>query len=81
MMLKTLRNNVQRATGLTDETGGGILVITEGVLGMTGTMGKLKEILALKEKYNFRLLVDDAHGGFGTMGTNTQERVLVKSRE
>jgi len=65
--VENLEKQLQRATKLTDETGGGILVITEGVFGMTGTMGKLKEILALKEKYNFRLLVDDAHG-FGTMG-------------
>jgi len=46
---------------------GGILVITEGVFGMAGDQGKLKEICALKEKYEFRLLVDDAHG-FGTLG-------------
>ncbi|MFA9389856.1 MAG: aminotransferase class I/II-fold pyridoxal phosphate-dependent enzyme [Prolixibacteraceae bacterium] len=55
------------ATRLTDETGGGILVITEGVFGMAGDLGQLDQIAALKEKYNFRLLVDDAHG-FGTMG-------------
>jgi glycine C-acetyltransferase len=56
-----------RATKLVAETGGAILVITEGVFGMSGNQGKLKEIVALKEKYEFRLLVDDAHG-FGTMG-------------
>jgi len=55
------------ATKKTNETGGGILLITEGVFGMAGDLGKLKEIVALKEKYNFRILVDDAHG-FGTMG-------------
>ncbi|MFP4025074.1 MAG: aminotransferase class I/II-fold pyridoxal phosphate-dependent enzyme [Thiohalospira sp.] len=55
------------ATKKAEETGGGILLITEGVFGMAGDLGKLKEIVALKEKYNFRLLVDDAHG-FGTMG-------------
>lgn len=55
------------ATRLAQETGGGILVITEGVFGMAGDLGKLDEIVALKEKYSFRLLVDDAHG-FGTMG-------------
>ncbi|MCB2195146.1 MAG: aminotransferase class I/II-fold pyridoxal phosphate-dependent enzyme [Bacteroidetes bacterium] len=55
------------ATKRVQETGGGILVITEGVFGMAGDLGKLKDIVALKEKYNFRLLVDDAHG-FGTMG-------------
>ena len=58
---------LQRATKLVEETGGGILVITEGVFGMAGDLGKLDEIAALKKKYNFRLLVDDAHG-FGTMG-------------
>ena len=55
------------ATKKVNETGGGILLITEGVFGMAGDLGKLKEIVALKEKYNFRILVDDAHG-FGTMG-------------
>ena len=55
------------ATKRAQETGGGILVITEGVFGMAGDLGKLKEIVELKEKFNFRLLVDDAHG-FGTMG-------------
>ena len=58
---------LQRGTKLAEETGGGILVITEGVFGMSGDMGNLKEIVAFKKKYNFRLLVDDAHG-FGTMG-------------
>ncbi len=56
-----------RATKLTEQTGGGILLITEGVFGMSGAQGKLTEIIALKRKYNFRLLIDDAHG-FGTMG-------------
>jgi glycine C-acetyltransferase len=58
---------LQRATKLTEESGGGILVITEGVFGMAGDLGKLDKIAALKKKYNFRFLVDDAHG-FGTMG-------------
>lgn len=58
-----------RATKITDDTGGGILVISEGVFGMRGEQGKLKEIVALKSKYNFRFLVDDAHG-FGTLGDN-----------
>src|SRR6478736_9550722 len=59
---------LQRATALIEKQGsGGILVITEGVFGMAGDQGKLKEIAALKEKYQFRLLVDDAHG-FGTLG-------------
>lgn len=56
-----------RATKMISETGGGILVITEGVFGMAGDQGRLKEICDLKSKYDFRLLVDDAHG-FGTMG-------------
>jgi glycine C-acetyltransferase len=60
---------LQRATKLAETTGGGILVITEGVFGMAGDLGKLDKIVALKKKYNFRFLVDDAHG-FGTMGKN-----------
>jgi len=58
---------MERATKLVENTNGGILVITEGVFGMRGDQGKLKEIVALKKKYNFRLFVDDAHG-IGTMG-------------
>lgn len=59
---------LERATSLLEKQGrGGILLITEGVFGMAGDQGKLKEIIALKEKYQFRLLVDDAHG-FGTLG-------------
>jgi glycine C-acetyltransferase len=58
-----------RATKLAEETGGAILVITEGVFGMRGDQGKLKEIIDLKKKYSFRLFVDDAHG-IGTMGPN-----------
>jgi glycine C-acetyltransferase len=65
--IESLEKNLQRATKIADETNGGILVISEGVFGMRGEQGKLKEILALKEKYNFRFLVDDAHG-FGTLG-------------
>lgn len=62
------RKQMERATALIDKQGtGGILVITEGVFGMAGDQGKLREIAALKEKYEFRLLVDDAHG-FGTLG-------------
>jgi glycine C-acetyltransferase len=56
-----------RAQALAEKQGGGILVITEGVFGMAGDQGKLKEIAALKKKVPFRLLVDDAHG-FGTLG-------------
>ena len=55
------------ATKIAEEQKGGILVISEGVFGMRGDQGKLREIVALKEKYSFRLLVDDAHG-FGTLG-------------
>ncbi len=63
-----LEKQLERATKLVTENGvGGILVISEGVFGMRGDQGKLKEIVALKEKYEFRLLVDDAHG-FGTLG-------------
>ena len=58
---------LQRATKLAEEQNGSILVITEGVFGMSGNQGKLKEIVALKKKYSFRLFVDDAHG-IGTMG-------------
>lgn len=65
--LESMEKNLQRATKMANETGGGILFITEGVFGMRGQQGKLKEVVALKEKYNFRLLVDDAHG-FGTLG-------------
>jgi glycine C-acetyltransferase len=65
--IESLEKNLERATNMAETTGGGILVITEGVFGMRGQQGKLKEIIALKEKYNFRLLVDDAHG-FGTLG-------------
>lgn len=65
--MENLEKQLGRAHALTHESGGSILVITEGVFGMSGDQGKLKEIIALKNKYDFRLLVDDAHG-FGTMG-------------
>ncbi|WP_296701173.1 aminotransferase class I/II-fold pyridoxal phosphate-dependent enzyme [Algoriphagus sp.] len=65
--IENCEKQLERATKLANETGGGILVITEGVFGMTGDQGKLKEIVALKQKFDFRLLIDDAHG-FGTMG-------------
>ncbi|WP_264558514.1 aminotransferase class I/II-fold pyridoxal phosphate-dependent enzyme [Flavobacterium sp. N2270] len=65
--IESMEKNLQRATKLAQETGGGILFITEGVFGMRGQQGKLKEIVEMKKKYNFRLLVDDAHG-FGTLG-------------
>lgn len=65
--IANLEVQLKRASKIVAETGGGILVVTEGVFGMSSSVGKLKEIVALKEKYSFRLLVDDAHG-FGTMG-------------
>jgi glycine C-acetyltransferase len=66
--LEDFEKQMQRATALIEkQKTGGILVITEGVFGMAGDQGKLKEIAALKGKYDFRLLVDDAHG-FGTLG-------------
>jgi glycine C-acetyltransferase len=65
--ITSCEKQLERATKIVDETGGGILVITEGVFGMAGDLGKLDKIAALKKKLNFRFLVDDAHG-FGTMG-------------
>ncbi|MFN5706045.1 MAG: aminotransferase class I/II-fold pyridoxal phosphate-dependent enzyme [bacterium] len=65
--MQSLEKQLERATKLVEGTQGGILVITEGVFGMSGVQGDLKGVVALKEKFNFRLLVDDAHG-FGTMG-------------
>ena len=65
--IESLEKNLVRAVNIVNKTGGGILVISEGVFGMRGEQGKIKEIVKLKEKYNFRLLVDDAHG-FGTLG-------------
>jgi glycine C-acetyltransferase len=65
--VENLEKQLKRAQNILDPNVGGILVITEGVFGMAGDQGKLKEIVALKEKYDFRLLVDDAHG-FGAMG-------------
>ncbi|MCH5714982.1 aminotransferase class I/II-fold pyridoxal phosphate-dependent enzyme [Niabella hibiscisoli] len=66
--LEDLEKQLQRATSLIErQKAGGILLVTEGVFGMAGDQGKLKEIAAFKNKYDFRLLVDDAHG-FGTLG-------------
>jgi len=65
--IESLEINLKRAVKIATENHGGVLVISEGVFGMRGEQGKLKEIVALKKKYNFRLLVDDAHG-FGTLG-------------
>jgi len=65
--IENLEKQLERAQKIIDETGGGILVITEGVFGMSGNMGDLKGVVSLRKKFDFRLLVDDAHG-FGTMG-------------
>ncbi len=65
--IESCKKQLERATKLSEQTGGGILVITEGVFGMSGAQGKIAEIVALKEQFKFRLLIDDAHG-FGTMG-------------
>ena len=65
--IASLEKNLRRATKIVENTGGGILVISEGVFGMRGEQGKLKEIVNLKKKFKFRFLVDDAHG-FGTLG-------------
>jgi glycine C-acetyltransferase len=65
--MDSLEKNLVRATKIAEEQGGGIMVITEGVFGMSGAVGSLDKIAELKKKYKFRLLVDDAHG-FGTMG-------------
>jgi len=65
--IDNLRKQLEHATKNAEKTNGGILLITEGVFGMAGDLGKLDEIVALKKDFNFRILVDDAHG-FGTMG-------------
>ena len=65
----SLEKNLIRASKIIEQTGGGILVISEGVFGMRGEQGCLKEICELKKKFNFRFLVDDAHG-FGTLGNS-----------
>lgn len=67
--MESLRKQLERATALAEENGGSILVITEGVFGMTGNLGALDKIVELKKDFNFRLFVDDAHG-FGVMGKN-----------
>ncbi len=77
-----LRVQLERATKLAGKTGGGILVITEGVFGMSGNLGKLDEIAALKKNFNFRLLVDDAHGIgiMGETGAGTGEHFGVQDK-
>jgi glycine C-acetyltransferase len=80
--MENCEKQLQRATRLVEQTGGGILLITEGVYGMSGDLGKLREITALKEKYDFKLLIDDAHG-FGTMGPSgagTDEHLGVQDK-
>ena len=80
--MENLDKELERATKLVEKTGGGILVITEGVYGMAGDLGNLPEITKLKDKYNFRLLIDDAHG-FGTMGptgAGTDEHFGVRDK-
>ncbi|MDZ4823588.1 MAG: aminotransferase class I/II-fold pyridoxal phosphate-dependent enzyme [Flavobacteriales bacterium] len=65
--MESFAKQLKHAKKLTDQTGGGILVLTEGVFGMAGDMSKLKEICSYKDEYGFRLFIDDAHG-FGTIG-------------
>lgn len=80
--MESLEKQLQHAEAVIKETGGGILVITEGVYGMTAELGNLPGIVALKDKYNFRLLIDDAHG-IGTMGptgAGTDEHFGVQSK-
>ncbi len=79
--IQNLEKQLERATKLVSETNGAILVITEGVFGMSGDQGKLADIVALKNKFQFRLFVDDAHG-FGTMGKTgagtSEEQGVIK---
>ena len=80
--MESLEKQLQHAEAVTKETGGGILVITEGVYGKTAELGNLPGIVALKDKYNFRLLIDDAHG-IGTMGptgAGTDEHFGLQSK-
>jgi glycine C-acetyltransferase len=65
--MESFAKQLERARKITDVSGGGILVVTEGVFGMAGDQGKLAEICKFKEEFGFRLFVDDAHG-FGTVG-------------
>ncbi len=80
--MENLEKELERATRIAKQTGGGILVITEGVYGMSGDLSNLKKIAELKKKFSFRLLVDDAHG-FGTMGktgAGTDEHLGVQDQ-
>ena len=65
--IEKCEKTIQRALKVCEETGGGVLLITEGVYGMTGALGILDQIVELKKKYDFRIMIDDAHG-FGVMG-------------
>lgn len=67
--MEKLDKQLERATKYIEKTGGGIALISEGVYGMSGDLANLKEMVELKKKYDFRLIIDDAHG-FGTMGAN-----------
>ena len=67
--MESFEKQLKRAKKIVEKTNGGILVLTEGVFGMAGDQGKLKEIVSFKKEYGFRLFVDDAHG-FGTVGEN-----------
>lgn len=78
--IESLEQQLKIAEEIVQKTKGGILVLTEGVFSMSGAQGKLKEICALKSKYNFRLLVDDAHG-FGVMGTHGNGTVCAHDLE
>ena len=78
--IQSLAQKLKIAQEITQKTNGGILVVTEGVFSMSGAQGKLKEICALKATYNFRLLVDDAHG-FGVMGPHGNGTVCALGLE
>lgn len=67
--MEQFEDRLKKATALAEKTGGGIMVITEGIFGMKGDTGEVGEIVKFKERYNFRLFVDDAHG-FGVIGDN-----------
>jgi glycine C-acetyltransferase len=67
--MESFEKQLKHARGITDKTGGGILVLTEGVFGMAGDQGRLADIVKYKKEYGFRLFVDDAHG-FGSIGEN-----------
>ena len=67
--MEKCEREIEKACKIAGEQNGGVLVITEGVFGMSGNLGRLDKIAELKKKYSFRILVDDAHG-FGTMGAN-----------